>query len=160
MAISGSRDVAPLGKPPGWTHPRAMRDWLKKIPQTERIAGAVERELHKEAQRVNGGSQMIKLAGLPTILDSATNTVALQHDPLPVIETQMNKTGLSSLVNTLRNELVSAKQDALSAGEEIASAVTEVKTVAEDVRRVAKDMHREAAEARAALGQITNGAPE
>jgi hypothetical protein len=138
-------EVSSLGKPPGWSHRKAMRDYIRSI-------GAFDRELHKEVARQNAANKV-------------TESVVQQiiHDPLPIIETKpmsTNRTGLASVVGSLLSDLESAKQESLAAGETLSSAITEAKEAASEVRKVARDIQREAAEAMSALGQITNGSPD
>lgn len=60
-------EVSSLGKPPGWSHRKAMRDYIRSI-------GAFDRELHKEVARQNAANKV-------------TESVVQQiiHDPLPIV---------------------------------------------------------------------------
>jgi hypothetical protein len=137
-----------------------MREYVRALD-------ALDKDLHKYVQRMNREERV----------EEAIATPAEQHydeehfrrlsilpfpGPIPSFLSEpmtSNRTGLGSLIATLRQDMANAKQSAIDAGEEIKAAVTEVRTVAADVKSVASEMSKEAADARAALGQLTNGGP-
>lgn len=143
-----------LGKPPGWSHPKAMRDYIRRleeIPQTERIAGAVDRELQKEVVRLNGASS------------ANLNLASVLPEPITFIETKpmdTNRTGFGGFKSIFGEGLSDLKKIASDLDEEMRAVVAEGQKVAETGKQIMDAARREIAEARAALAQFSNGTPE
>lgn len=131
---------------PGWRHPAKMREYIRSV-------AAFDRDLHKEVARQNAANKIEPESIVQQII----------HDPLPVIETKSmdtNKTGFGGFKSIFGEGLGNLKKIASDLDEEMRSVVAEGQQVAEAGKQITDAARREIAEARAALAQFSNGAPE
>lgn len=163
-----------LGKPPGWSHPRQMRDWLRKIPQKERIAAAVDRELQKEVVRINAvgfNHDAPKIVGELTtgrVFKMSSDKIeafdpSLDPFEFPTFETKpmnSNRTGLRDSLASLKERAAQSRQKSLEVGEKIALAFKRQEEATESLNKYADEVTREADDVLAELGQFGNGSPE
>lgn len=71
----------------------------------------------------------------------------------------MAVTGVKDLIQKVRAEIASAKQEGMDAVNDVTTAVATFRESADSVKRVAKELKDEAAELRAAISEVSNSGP-
>ena len=71
----------------------------------------------------------------------------------------MAVTGVKDLIQKVRAEIASAKQEGNDAVNDVITSVAVFRESSDAVKRVAKELKEEAAELRAAIAEVSNGGP-